>query len=71
MVRTPKEIMLSQTEVFLELFLCFYMVLFKFIGEFFESLKIFNSDSHFFDFLNAKIMREAEMLRRKDIPRQA
>ena len=50
--------MLSLTEVFLELFLCFYVVLFEFIREFFKSLEIFNGDSHFFDFLNARVMRE-------------
>ena len=34
------------------------MVLFEFIREFFKSLEIFNGDSHFFDFLNARVIRE-------------
>ena len=58
MVRVLRRIILSQTKVFLELFLCFYMVLFEFIREFFESLKVFNGDSHFFDFLDVRIMRK-------------
>ena len=42
------------------------MVLFELVREFFESLKVFNGDSHFFDFLNAiNNNEETEVPRRK------
>ncbi|KAF8800020.1 hypothetical protein BYT27DRAFT_7200770 [Phlegmacium glaucopus] len=48
-------IMLSRTKVFMELFLCFYMVL---IGELREGFKISNDTSHFFDVIYARIVRK-------------
>lgn len=55
--------MVSQTKVLVKLFLCFYVVLFELIREFLQSLKIFNGDSHFFDFLYARMLGKGRDVR--------